>query len=409
MGNTLTRVFSNRAALILVIFLINAAIGWNPKDDLPSSDVTVFFMTIPVIIYLVYWFIFQSRYNVLKSGGKINIINEYLSYVMYVLVFLVAYCFILAIPYSNDMRVKNAVNETEFRSDVENLNLGNSLVCNQYDVTALDNGLFKVRNTEFGNYWNSSFYDFEDINETISRREALNRIENFIASHSKYSKWNTISETPNEILSYIETRSTGNYDEGVYGYSEDWSLENKISRISRIYEYGWFQGDFQEWFWKISFAVLAYLALFVWVFKQMTLRYFIFCIISLALTPLVIGLIGTLLFEAMDLRGIEGEATVSYLILIAYVAVAVLALIGFSAKRLNPTYYVLTMYLNVWLPVLPLLIYFCIYASNKWYAIYNHKQDIEDTIYWSCMVVGLASIAVFKPIYAKYRSLPTAK
>lgn len=397
--------------LIGAIYLLNSSLGWDPKSNMLDTDASIVFMIIPVLVYLVYWFIFQSRYNVLKSGGKVSIFKEYVSYIMYAIVFFTAYLFILVIPISNDQRMTNAVSLSEVEQDHANLNLGNVFVNDFYGIVKLSEDTYRIENSEYGNYYfsynsyNEFFYDHPRI-ETVTKREALQRIENYCSSYNKYTEYE-ISESPQALLDRVE-------NDDVFYVEDDWIVGQKVSRIIRVYEEGWLHGDFQEIFWKTSLAVIVILALFVWVFKQMNLRYYILGFVSLCLTPIVIVLMGVLFFYVMELRDLEAHVTISTLILLIYIIVGFLAIRGFLQKRLNPTAAVLTMYFHVWLSALPIFIFFFITAilrlqNHDWYYLYWDREELFDLIYWSCITLCLLSIVLFKPIYAKFRSLPAAK
>lgn len=404
--------------LLVVIYITNISLVWNPKEDLPIFEASIFFMLVPVLVYLVYWFIFQSRYNVLKSGGKNSIVAEYGAFFAYVLVFFVAYLFILIIPISNNQRVKRNVSELEIRQDYEKLNLGNALVNEQYNIIQLDNGTYEVRNEEYSYYWKYNFFDEKNAIEILTERQVLNRIENYIIAHNKYTT-STIDITPQRILADINNvYSSADYagynhlDPEVY-YESDWNVETKVHAILRMYNEGWFSGDFGLWFWKISLGFIGMLALLVWMFKQMTLRYFVIGFISLCLTPLLVGLVALLLFDVLYFRGIGGELIAIYLILFAYIFVGIFAARGYLQKTLNPTANVLTMYFNFWLPFLPLFLILSAFSHGNFYG-YEIFQTVEpdfvaNTVYWSCIVLLLFSILIFKPVYAKFRALPAKK
>ena len=126
--------------IALSLFFITITVGWNPKEDFPESGIAVILMIIPVLVYLVYWFIFQSRYNVVKSGGEMSIKNELTNFFIYLLVFFVAFLIIIAIPFANEVRVMNAVNIEMLKEDIKKLDKGNGLVNANYIVTQSADG-----------------------------------------------------------------------------------------------------------------------------------------------------------------------------------------------------------------------------------------------------------------------------
>ena len=403
--------------LIGFIYGANRLIGWNPQDDLYGSEEFIFFMIIPILIYLIYWFIFQSRYNVLKSKGKLSIFQEYLSFSLYFLVFFTSLCFILIIPFAKEDTIKAEIGILQLKKDITIFNRGNTLVNEPSKVKRLPDGRIEVRhvnridpNNMYGITTTTIALDEVLDVEQLTEREVLQRIDDYLQLRRKYIPYGNRVETPQEILANVL-----DYDpyDGYYDYDQDWSLEYKLSRIYRMFENGWFKGNDMKWFWRISLAIIGMLSMIVWIFKQMNLRHFVFGLITLCLTPILIGLVALFLFEVIDLNGYSGELFGYTLILLTYVVIGIYVVIGAMRKKLNQTAYVLTWYIHFWIPVLPLFIF--LYFYTKQYYLYSTRLRLFDTeetadfLYWSCIILGLISIMVFKPIYTKFRSLPMAK
>lgn len=410
--------------LVFIIYLVNMLVGWNPKETMPTSEVSVLIMIIPVLVYLVYWFIFQSRYNVTKSGGKMGYGAEYLNFFLYALVFTVAYFFILVVPYSNDMKMKYAVGYEEVKEDIRHLNEGNGIVNSYNTIEELGNNKYRIWETNFIYDYND--YAYETMVEdgdgaiTLTRREVLQRIEKYVTAYNKYTR-STITKSSEEILSDC-LAGEGVHDEYYYGYYDyegTWQVENKISHIRDLHEGERYSMWGEPWFWRISFAFILWAALVVWIFKQMNLRHFVFGFISICLTPLLAALVGAILFGVIYRYsyGQTGEKVALNLVLFAYVIVAFFFIRGYLQDKLNQTSYVLSMYFHFWIPILPLFIYASVLARRRYdyYSYYyDHQYEVfgmkeEEFVYWICMLVGISSIAFFKPVYAKFRSLPFVK
>ena len=409
--------------LVLLIYLVNMAIGWSPKEAVSNAEWPIFIMIIPVLIYLVYWFIFQSRYNVVKSGGKMSYGSEYLNFFLYALVFTVAYFFILVVPFSNDQKIKNAISYEELIKDIKALNEGNSIVNQE--------GAFEPHGSDKFEMWESEFvYDYYlDKVETeydegviiLTRREALERIENYVKTYNKYV-YNGISDSPAVILAdrIAGAQDYDDYDYYDYGYYDtQWEVQSKIDHILDLYQHRYSIWS-EPWFWKISFAFIGWLALLVWIFKQMNLRHFVFGFISICLTPLLVAIIGAVLFGLIFSYGSDDAAVkvALYLVLIAYFIVGLLFIRGYLQNKLNQSAYVMSMFFNFWIPLFPLFIYGLIMVNRRYdyYSYYNGYEDriylgltLEELLYWICVFIGIASIAAFKPIYTKFRSLPLQK
>lgn len=405
--------------MILLIFGVNVGIGWNPKEEMPNAEWPIFLMIIPVLIYLVYWFIFQSRYNVEKSGGKMSYIASYLNFFLYALVFTVAYFFILVIPYSNDQKMANAVSFEEIEQDIAHLNQGNSIVNFSEGFEDLGNDQYRIYPSEFVN----NYYGFNSINPSyaegdeviLTRREVLQRIENYVASFNKYTR-EIITDSPEKIM---DKRLNGEYYETEY-YEYDlpnYTVEWKVSRIHGLHVNNYFDLWGEPWFWKISFAFIGWLALVVWIFKEMNLRHFVFGFITICLTPILAAIVMVILFGIFN--GYSGGDSAGkigiQLVLIVYVIVGVIFVRGYLQNKLNQTAYVLTMFFQFWIPVFPLFVYGLMLISRNYYnALYPRREVFfnltpEDLVYWMCILIGVGSVAVFKPIYAKFRSLPMEK
>jgi hypothetical protein len=398
--------------IALLLFLITASVPWNPADDEPDNSISIVLMIIPVLIYLVYWFIFQSRYNVSKSGVRMPLSFEYLNFLSYMLVFFTAFLITSAIPLGNYQRMHNSINEEEFKSDVKALDLGNSLVFGNGSVRFTENETISFIPSDFVYYYNYSDYSYDYSEEystkseiTVSRNQAEQIISNFIKAYNKYT-YNGIHKTSKEILAEIELNGyTSNLYNDEYYYDSSWDVQFKISNVFRCMEDGWY-GEFSEgWFWKISLGVMAFLSMLVWIFKQMKLRQFVFGFISLCLTPLFAGIIAVIIFELLQIRSNE-EHVISMVVLAFYIFFTVISIRAFMSSTLHNTGYVITMYVQFFLPLLPLFLWL-FFANHNYWSYYYDFEPTANFLYFSGWVIGLASIAAFKPLYTKFRSLPS--
>lgn len=396
-----------------VLFSLTLSLGWNPKNEMPRNDIAVVLMIIPVLIYLVYWFIFQSRYNVAKSGGKMTIGLEYLNFIIYLLVFLTAFLIISAIPLGNYQRIRNAINEEELKSDVEKLDRGNSLMNQNTEIIFLENGTISYYPSTFTWYsypmFENEFYDYsEPYNEIqqvhVSRNQAEQIISDYIQSYNKYAQYE-IHESASQILNEIQA-GTYYLDYNEYGYDYTWDVQQKVSNLVRYSVYGWY-GEYSEmWFWKIFLGIMAFGSLLVWIFKQMILRYFVYGLISICLTPLLVAIIGVILFELIGFRGNE-EFIGSGVVLLFYLLFTIISIQAFRSDTLKPVAYFITMYLNFFFALLPFFLWmFFIYDRNYYYDPFS--ENTLNVLYVLGWVFGAGSILLFKPLYSKFRSLPSA-
>jgi len=394
------------------LFFANLAIGWKPSDDLPDATIPIVLMIIPVLIYLVYWFVFQSRYNVAKSGGKMTIGFEYLNYFLYLLVFFVAFLIISAIPLSNYHKVKMNLDPVELEKDIANLNLGNTLVNGQSTVIFTDFGMVEFEPINYVyNYYSYDYpmeYDYSmpypgTTIKSVSRNEALKIIKDYITSYNKYAKY-PISQSAQEILKDREMNTYsynyGNYDEG------SWEIQYKLSEFDeRIHNDEWYEVYQDEIFWKMMLGLIAFLAMIVWLFKQMKLRHFVIGFISICLTPLLAAIVGVIIIEVLGIRHNE-EEVISFTCLLYYAILTFFAIRGYLSNTLNNTGYVMTMYLQFFLPMLPMFLWLYFGYDRHHYYFDGPEDNIFNTIYWIGWIVGLVSILAFKPVYTKFGSLP---
>jgi len=395
----------------LFLFLITLSIGWDIKDEMPRNDIAVVLMIIPVLIYLIYWFVFQSRYNVAKSGGKMTIGLEYLNYLLYMLVFFTSFLIISAIPLGNYQRIRNVVNEEELKTDVEKLNAANTFMNQTADVTFNMNGSISYYPSTFTWYsfplfendlsYSEPYYPISQI--VISHNQAEQLISDYIEAYNKYSS-REIHKPASQILSEIEANEYYyEYDE--YGYDPTWDVQQKVSELTRSSVHGWY-GEYSEaWFWKIFLGLMAFASLLIWIFKQMILRYFVYGLISICLTPLFVGIIGVIIFELLGFR--NEEYVGSGVVLAFYLLFAIISIRSFKSETLKPVGYFLTMYLQFFIPLLPFFLWmFFIYDNSYYYDPFTEStMNIIYTLSWA---FGLISILIFKPLYSKFRSLPSS-
>lgn len=405
--------------LFVVLFSVTAAIPWDPRQAMPDSVVPYVLMIIPVLIYLIYWFVFQSRYNVAKSGGNMPLHHEYLNFFLYFIVFLTAFLLISAIPLGNYQRVKNAVDPEILRQDIEKLNRGNTFFNNSYSVEFHESNSVSYipSNFCFMNYlYEGEYYDIYPQSEEIfiSRTEAENIIKDFIEAYNKYTQ-SPITKTSGVILSEIEQGNsdpfgtTYSFDYYDYNYYDGtYEVQYKLSEFDDCLHNGKWFNEYQEaWFWKIFLAIFAFGALLIWIFKQMKLWQFVFGIIAIVLTPLFVAIIGVILFELLQIRSQE-EEIVSGLVLFFYLLFGIISIVGYRSEKLNNPAYVITMYLHFFLPLLPLFLWLYFGYKRSYYYYYSDNSERTiDLIYYSSWLVGLVSIVLFKPVYSKFRSLPS--
>lgn len=455
---------------MLVIYVFNVIlIGYNIKDQFPEGEWGVSLMIIPVIIFIVYWFVIQARYNVEKSGGKLSIPLEYMNYFLYFLMFGISYLLISFIPYTNDLKIARTANKTELKEDIKNLNAG-GIIVNSSDKIEQVGNRYKVPYNNYINtyYWRNNKYDSYDEIEAVAvdadveiikenfdvyneergyyeekhisyenyqknpipkntnnlfilatRNQLEELVANYIYSYNKYT-YKEVRVTARQI---VENELKGDYQDYNYNYYSTNENENdyrynswrnqvsyKVEHLARlkIQNSGAFEANYgNSDVSKVILSWLLMMSLLVWIFKQIHWRDYLYGLLALALTPVVVGIFGV--FFGIFLRA--DEEFFFALVFIAYVLGFIFTIKGYISNYKSRFSIVTAMYLHVWLPILPLFYYFFMYE-----VYYRHDYDMRgdyraeaNALFYSSIIIGLISIGLFKLIYKKMRLLPNHK
>jgi len=388
--------------LFFVLFGINVFLfPYNVADNFPDTEVGTFLMLIPVLIYLVYWFVFQARYNVEKSGGKLTITQEYLNFTIYYTIYSLALLLILVYSLSSNYKVAHAVSPQELQQDIVILNRGNAVFRgneNSFykegkDYVFVTNNYYEPGYSE---YYTSSYYpDYEKSVHKVrlEEDELIEVVENFKKVYNKYTN-NTITKSAEEIIlarltaqDYISLLPESRYQN---------SPNYKLGKIERLHYKGWAYPYLQNDFLKLFSALIALLALLTWIFKQIEWRAFVFGMVAILLTPLLLVIMGVVIFKALRLEDYTGFV----LGILAYVVLgSIIFTKGIKSKEKNRLALVSTLYLHFFIPFLPFFVW----------GFFQHKflRDELDIIYFIGWAIGLLSIGIFKYIYKNIRLKPS--
>jgi hypothetical protein len=379
-------------AIFFLIFGLNALSGYDLKSPIPNGESSIFLMIIPVLIYVVYWFVFQARYNVEKSGGKLTLFQDYINYFSYFLIFLISFMIIMVIPFSNNYKVAHSVTKTEFEKDIEVLNSGHSIF-NEVNSDSIYNGDYVYyRTNEYGNYRT----DNSDRYFTVKSADLASVAKNYKTTYNKYAdEYSGIDETINELILFALT------SEHLSSPYNGWrsSVSYKIDSINEMHKNGWYDEFLVVEAFMILGGFLAMFALLIWIFKQIFWKYYVFGLVTMFLTPLFIAIVGLLFFEMFNFD----EEFAFILVFITYLIFIIKVIIGVNSPQRNNSAIVMAMYLQLALPFLPILI---IASSN---SNFRYIEDNIGFVYIISWVVGLLSIAVFKYVYKHLSILPSKK
>ena len=368
----------------------------NLEKPLSSGDEGFWLMVIPVLIYLVYWFIFQARYNVEKSGGKLSVLQEYINYFIYFTVYSLALLLVLAIPLSNDYKVMTSISESEYRDDMDALNKGNSVV-NKLGTLTKEGNLYSYQTSnyvyDYGNYNYNNSHENIEVNE----QKLIQIINQYKIAFNKYTKEKIKTSSRQIIKENLQAYDGYAYEDYEYydRYPYNDSPKYKLEQIGRLKNKGFLFKDKEA---MQAFSMLiALCALITWIFKQIHWKEFVFGLIAIALTPLIIGIIGLVMFSMFR---VDDEIGL-WLVLFAYTMAIIFVIKGFTEKVKSKFTIITTIYLHFFLPLIPIFIY----------ALYVNllRNDTHDTIFSIGWIIGLLSIGVFKILYKRYRFLPSKK
>jgi len=383
-------------AMFCLIFGLNTWIGYDLNTPLPKGESSVFLMIIPVLIYMVYWFVFQARYNVEKSGGKLTLVQDFVNYFSYFLMFFVAFTIIMAIPLSNNYKVANAITKSDLNQDVKLLNTGYGVFHLNYDIQETNNTYsFNYVNDyqALGRYYVNNNKSNEKLSITHAQFSEL--AQNYIQTYNKYADdYGQIKLSTSQLVALAFTNDNLPKD-------HRWrkSVDYKINEINKLQNNGWYKEFMEVEVFMVLGGFLAMLALLVWIFKQIFWKHYVFGLVAMLLTPLFIAIIGLLFFEIFRFD----ESFAFALVFLTYAIFSIKIIISVNSKQRNNSAIVMAMYLQLALPFLPLLI---LTSSNSHFQYLN---DNISTIYIVSWGVGLISIAVFKYVYRRLSILPSKK
>lgn len=379
-------------AIFFLIFGLNSLSGYDLHSPIPDGENSIFLMIIPVLIYAVYWFVFQARYNVEKSGGKLSLFHDYINYFSYFLIFLISFLIIMVIPFSNSFKVAHSVSKVELQKDIEVLNMGHSIFNESNIDSVSNNGYVYFRTSQYGSYRENRTNHYF----TVKEAELESVAENYKKTYNKYAdEYSKIDESVNELMRFALT--TEHLSVPYNGWRS--SVSYKIENIYSMHKNGWYDEFMTVEVFMILGGFLAMFALLVWIFKQIFWKHYVFGLVAMFLTPLFIAIVGLLFFEMFNFD----EEFAFFLVFLTYLIFAIKVIVGINSPQRNNSAIVMAMYLQLALPFLPILI---IASSN---SNFRYIEDNFGLVYAISWIVGLLSIASFKYIYKRLSILPSKK
>jgi len=396
--------------IIGLIFLFNVVLfSYDRLDPIPETSPMIIFLVILVIIGLVYWFVLQARHNVEKSGGRLSLLEEFINYFSYLLVFLVAWSIITAVPFTNEYKVDYAIDDTEFLADIDHINLGNAVVNHKSSLTK-DGDVYEFERVNFIDPANNNRHQYSRGKKiTVNHVELVQIIENYLESYNKFSE-HDILDNPETIIARrvgIDYGIESDYYDYYYNTESNryYSYSPPISKMRRL---NWLVIEKDRRLLKdrdflfSMFSICGVLALFVWIFKQVHWKYYVYGLIALAVVPIVVGFLSFVFYEVSDIRP---DDFVFGLMIFGYLVTSIVIFAVFFSDTLNHTSIVVAMFLQLYIPFLPIVLV-SNYDRNH---VFHFTQEAENNIFYISWILGLLSIILFKQFYQKMRSLPAKK
>ena len=401
-----------------ILWSLASLFRFDIEESIPDVEGLIAIFIIPSIIFLVVWFVKQARYNVDKNYGKSHLGHDLLNFFTYIFVITLFYSVAAVVPHTFQNQVGSSISKEELRKDVDNLN--NAYVYfDPYgnNVSQLNGDLVVDNNHNYVHlyYRDDEVYDYtEEIpdevwepNRQISRKEALREIEKFVLTYNKYTK-EDILDSPERILENAIAGRGTHLDYS--GWREQ--VDYKIERIHRVQmgKASFMLSDSD--YLKVIFAIIGMLALLTWMFKNVHWKNSLATIITVALFPVLIGIIALIMFEIFR-SGRDGEHFGMFLVVLTNLIAIGFCIKAWAGKVYSSFGIVCAMLAQIWAPFM-IFVYSMFYISMyryryDYYYGWNYWADYIENTYWLGWGMAIVSIIILKPFYKKMWAMPRAK
>jgi hypothetical protein len=439
------------AALFLaaILFAITSAIGYNPSDELPEQQTSFMFLLLPAIAIFFYWFVIQAQYNVDKNYGRLSIGHDYQNFFSYLIIIGTFFLVMISIPTGQLFSVDNAVSDQELRNDIRTLNTGYAYFTGDFEVKSYKSdqpgeyqpAVLKVTPKRYIDYYD--MYDnygweneveraFDDANtegEDVYTREvryeqAIEEINALAAVYNKYT-YKDIHPIAKHVLAnpgeYYDNQYDYDYE---YGYGNKnylrWTVEDRVEDIYRVKFKDHYMSIFNYEFMLVMFAIIGYLALLTWIFKNVNWKNYITAGISVLVTPLIGGITALFMYEVMDINhGVEEEMIFGLLVVLNALFL-LFVIVPLLRKKYSSLGVVCMILLQFWMPILIGVYGHLIMEMDRSYYYdndygysweYRHemRQWMGYVLYYGSWIFMIATIPLFKKYYAYMWAFPKKK
>lgn len=431
-------------ALVIAVslYLITLAFGYNIENDLPDQWDSFGLLLLPALTIFFYWFVIQAQYNVDKNYGRLSLGHDYQNFFSYLIIIFSFFTVMVSIPTGQMTNVDRAVSDEELKEDIRTLNRGYAYFNGDYSVRTYKSdepgeyrpAVFNVEPTEYIDlgYWYDHEYEWSEIlqepvykeQRQVAYEQAEEEIMAFQKVYNKYTPFD-IHWNPEKILGI-----SGHYDEGTDEFYYDnhsrfninWNVGSKIEKIWRVkFDLGNFYMSIYDYeFLMVMFAIIGYLALLTWMFKNVHWKNYVAAGITVIVTPLFMGITGLILFEVIDISYQIEEEVILGVIVVLNLITLLFGILPMLRKRYSSFGVICMLLLQFWMPALIMIYgmigveiwrdgYYDYYSDYNWEYISEVRAWMAQILYYGGWIFMIASIALFKKYYAYMWAFPKSK
>ncbi len=427
-------------ALGAILYLITSAFGYNPENEIPNQWNSFWLLSLPTLAVFVYWFIIQSQYNVNKNFGRLTVRHDYQNFVSYLLIISSFFLIMLSVPGAQLNNVDRSVSDEQLKEDILTLNTGYPYFAGKFKVDKYapakgDSEKYKVATYSVGSYnyigsrydvleepflgsWEEPYIGLDAAPRTVTRQQAEEEILAFVAVYNKYTvhkvQWNS-----DQVLSYYN--GTSDSENRAYHFLE-WGVDEKVEDIHEL-KFGsrryFHLSIFDEGFLMVLMAVIGYLALLTWIFKNVHWKNFVAAGVTVVLTPMFMGITALILFELINVPYRSEEASVLAIIIVVNLALVLFSILPVIKRKFSSFGVICTILLQFWMPAL-IMIYGLIGLEmwkDKIYDLpYEYPGDIGEIsamvshlLYYAGWAFIIITIPLFRSYYSYMWAFPKSK
>ncbi|MBL4703527.1 MAG: hypothetical protein JKY54_03340 [Flavobacteriales bacterium] len=445
-----------------ILFGLTVAYGYNLENDIPEQWNSFSLLILPTIAIFFYWFVIQAQYNVDKNYGRLSLGHDYQNFFSYLVIVSSFFLVMISIPTGQLTSVENAISDQELIDDINTLNTGYAYFQSDFEVKTYASdrpGEYRpaklmVGNTQFVNttYYDDAFehgldavmeevvddydYDYQEKQQyvrEVTYAQAMEEISNLILVYNKYTA-DDISPNIDKILKkeiYFEHRyNYSDYEEHIvdekknnYSYVHlDWEVSNKLDNLWDIKFGNYYMSIFNYEFMMVMFAIIGYLVLLTWMFKNVHWKNYVAAAIVAVLTPMIIAITALILYQVIKISSGNEEEIILTILICCNVLLLVFGVIPVMRKKYSSFGVVCMILLQFFMPFLIAVYGQLILEMMRHYSYeysYGHDYNWEyyheirmwmsQILYYGSWLFMIASLPLFKKYYAYMWAFPKGK